>query len=465
MRRRGRAAWLLLLALKTFGFQEGDPEGPPGMACYQMGPSGGMNCSWPSPPGPEANTTYTLHYQSLKLRTLCLFCFFAGSPCSLPCVPSSALSYSVADQCISWDTTAGAPGACFALIYCVGSSEARAPRIGPPEPPELGLVELTPVVTVNWTNPRWPQHSPLGLACDLRYRMSGAPNWTRVHEEDMEPNSYEFSSLEPFSAYEAQIRCIPEDRKGFWSDWSPPLTFRTPEDGDEEAATWLGLSRCSAQCRGLAWAVGEGPCMDPARRAWWTCGKRPAPRSPDSPACCCCGRPGDAGGPEGGRGGWGRLIVGGPREAVPSDGSCGFPLDLPAPTEVRAVAVQGQALWVTWDPSEDRLEPLEYLVEGAEECGSAKAATLRWVRSPAGTRSTRLTGDFRPRVPYQVRVYGLYPQGFGASAPVRAYTQEGVPSAGPQGLQDRSISKEASVISWEAIPLAQRNGHLAHYTL
>nr|XP_025035844.1 interleukin-27 receptor subunit alpha [Pelodiscus sinensis] len=139
--------------------------------------------------------------------------------------------------------------------------------------------------------------------------------------------------------------------------------------------------------------------------------------------------------------------------------------DLPAPTEVRAVAVQGQALWVTWDPSEDRLEPLEYLVEGAEECGSAKAATLRWVRSPAGTRSTRLTGDFRPRVPYQVRVYGLYPQGFGASAPVRAYTQEGVPSAGPQGLQDRSISKEASVISWEAIPLAQRNGHLAHYTL
>nr|XP_014424356.1 granulocyte colony-stimulating factor receptor-like [Pelodiscus sinensis] len=49
----------------------------------------------------------------------------------------------------------------------------------------------------------------------------------------MEPNSYEFSSLEPFSAYEAQIRCIPEDRKGFWSDWSPPLTFRTPEDAPQ----------------------------------------------------------------------------------------------------------------------------------------------------------------------------------------------------------------------------------------
>lgn len=40
-----------------------------------------------------------------------------------------------------------------------------------------------------------------------------------------------------------------------------------------------------------------------------------------------------------------------------------------------------------------------------------------------------------------------------------------MPSAGPQGLQDRSISKEASVISWEAIPLAQCNGHITHYTL
>uniref|UniRef100_K7GF41 Fibronectin type-III domain-containing protein n=1 Tax=Pelodiscus sinensis TaxID=13735 RepID=K7GF41_PELSI len=434
------------------------PEGPPGMACYQMGPSGGMNCSWPSPPGPEANTTYTLHYQSLKLQPQAPTA--AGSPCSLPCVPSSALSYSVADQCISWvrhDSRGAWRLLCLDLTVPVK-----------PEPPELGLVELTPVVTVNWTNPRWPQHSPLGLACDLRYRMSGAPNWTRrspwqVHEEDMEPNSYEFSSLEPFSAYEAQIRCIPEDRKGFWSDWSPPLTFRTPEDPEPRGPISLCAvlpGRCTrrtwsrtvpgAQCRGLAWAVGEGPCMDPAPVL--PCSPSPPPSDPSFSVALSPAGPG------------GRVASGRPPGARTAQPAAAVE-DLPAPTEVRAVAVQGQALWVTWDPSEDRLEPLEYLVEGAEECGSAKAATLRWVRSPAGTRSTRLTGDFRPRVPYQVRVYGLYPQGFGASAPVRAYTQEGVPSAGPQGLQDRSISKEASVISWEAIPLAQRNGHLAHYTL
>lgn len=453
MRRRGRAAWLLLLALKTFGFQEGDPEAPPGMACYQMGPSGGMNCSWPSPPGPEANTTYTLHYQSLKL---------------------------IRDQSRSSQAPAGRHWVViergrlrhneeYAVWVEAGGGTQIAPRltltlheIVKPEPPELGLVELTPVVTVNWTNPRWPQHSPLGLACDLRYRMSGAPNWTRVHEEDMEPNSYEFSSLEPFSAYEAQIRCIPEDRKGFWSDWSPPLTFRTPEDAPQGLVdVWqaAGPPEPGQPSLLLLWKPLDPRAARGVVRGYsitFRAGSNRAESSLDAP-CCRASLPAST-----------THVWISAKNNVGRTPPANLSLerqDLPAPTEVRAVAVQGQALWVTWDPSEDRLEPLEYLVEWAEECGSAKAATLRWVRSPAGTHSTRLTGDFRPRVPYQVRVYGLYPQGFGASAPVRAYTQEGVPSAGPQGLQDRSISKEASVISWEAIPLAQRNGHLAHYTL
>lgn len=454
MRKRWRGAWLLLLALETFGFQEGDPEEPTGLECYQMGPSGGMNCTWPSRTGPEANTTYTLHYQSLKFKRNQTRSSQAPAGQSWVVIGRSSLTHNEN----------------YAVWVEAGDGTRVTPRltltpheIVKPDPPVLSLVDVTPEVTVTWTNPHWPQHFSLDLACQLRYRVSGTPNWTRVHEEDVEPNSYEFSSLEPFTAYEVQARCIPEDRKGFWSEWSPSQTFQTPE------AAPLGLVD--------VWRVTSPPeSREPSLLLLWKPLHSKAARGvirsyslafrngSDSPAslespCCSVSLPS----------GTTRVWISA-NNPVGRTQPANLSLerqDLPAPAGLQVAAVQGQGLRVTWEPSTDPLEgePTEYLVEWAEECSSSKAASLDWVRRPAGTHSALLTGDFRPRVPYQVRVYGLYPRGFGASAPVRAYTQEGVPSAGPQGLQDHSISKEASVISWEAIPLAQRNGHITHYSL
>nr|XP_048688048.1 interleukin-27 receptor subunit alpha isoform X1 [Caretta caretta]XP_048688049.1 interleukin-27 receptor subunit alpha isoform X1 [Caretta caretta]XP_048688051.1 interleukin-27 receptor subunit alpha isoform X1 [Caretta caretta]XP_048688052.1 interleukin-27 receptor subunit alpha isoform X1 [Caretta caretta]XP_048688053.1 interleukin-27 receptor subunit alpha isoform X1 [Caretta caretta]XP_048688054.1 interleukin-27 receptor subunit alpha isoform X1 [Caretta caretta]XP_048688055.1 interleu len=455
MRKRWRGAWLLLLALKTFGFQEGDPEEPTGLECYQVGPRGGMNCTWPSRSGSEAITTYTLHYQSLKFKRNQTQSSQAPAGQSWVVIGRSNLTRNEN----------------YAVWVEAGDGTQITPRltltlheIVKPDPPVLSLEDVTPVVTMSWTNPQWPEHFSRDLACHLRYRVSGTANWTRVHEGDVEPNHYEFSSLEPFTAYEVQARCIPEDGKGFWSDWSPSQTFQTPEaaplglvdvwqvaspaESGEPSLLLLWKPLNSEAARGvirsysLAFRTGsngaesplESPCCNaslPARTTHvWISANNHVGRT--QPANLSLERQ-----------------------------------DLPAPAGVQAVAMHGQDLRVTWEPSKDPLEgePTEYLVEWAKECSSSKAASLGWVRRAAGVHSALLTGDFRPRVPYQVRVYGLYPGGFGASAPVRAYTQEGVPSAGPQGLQDRSISKEVSVISWEAIPLAQRNGHITHYTL
>ncbi|TFK01376.1 tumor necrosis factor ligand superfamily member 10-like [Platysternon megacephalum] len=419
-----------------------------------MGPSGGMNCTWPSRTGPEATTTYTLHYQSLKFKRNQTQSSQAPAGQSWVVIARSSLTHNEN----------------YAVWVEAGDGTQITPRltltpheIVKPDPPVLSLVDVTPVVSVTWTNPQWPQHFSLDLACHLRYRVSGTANWTRVHEEDVEPNIYEFSSLEPFTAYEVQARCIPGDRKGFWSDWSPSQTFQTPEaaplglvdvwrvasppESGEPSLLLLWKPLNSEAARGvirsysLAFRNGsnsseslESPCCNvslPSRTTHvWISANNHAGRT--QPANLSLERQ-----------------------------------DLPAPAGVQAAAVHGQDLRVTWEPSKDPLEgePTEYLVEWVEECSSSKAASLDWVRRPAGTHSALLTGDFRARVPYQLRVYGLYPGGFGASAPVRAYTQEGAPSAGPQGLQDHSVSKEASVISWEAIPLAQRNGHITHYTL
>ncbi|XP_067416617.1 interleukin-27 receptor subunit alpha isoform X2 [Emydura macquarii macquarii] len=333
-----------------------------------------------------------------------------------------------------------------------------------PDPPELGLVDVTPVVTVSWTNPGWPQHSSSSLACDLRYRMSGASSWIKVQEDDVEPSSYEFSSLEPFTAYEVQARCIPNDRKGVWSNWSPSLAFQTPEAAPVglvdvwRAASHPGSGEPSLL---LLWKPLDPRAARGVIRSYsitLRAGSDGTDSRLESP-CCRASLPSST------THVWisANNHVGRTQPANLSWEQ----QDLPAPEGIRAAAEQGQALRVTWEPGKDPREgeAPEYLVEWVKECSGSKAASLSWVRRPAGARSALLTGDFRPQVPYQVRVYGLYPQGFGASAPVRAYAQEGVPSAGPRGLQDRSVSKIASIISWEEIPLAQRNGHITHYTL
>uniref|UniRef100_A0A8D0HAU0 Fibronectin type-III domain-containing protein n=1 Tax=Sphenodon punctatus TaxID=8508 RepID=A0A8D0HAU0_SPHPU len=135
--------------------------------------------------------------------------------------------------------------------------------------------------------------------------------------------------------------------------------------------------------------------------------------------------------------------------------------DLPAPQRVQ-VQVETLGLNVSWEQSE---LPEEHLVEWAPEGNGSREAPLSWIRRLGNHHSALLTGDFKPHVPYRVRVYGLYPQGVGVSEPTRAYIQEGAPSGWPRELRDRMLSKTVFLISWKEIPLAQQHGHLTCYTL
>ncbi|KAJ7317400.1 hypothetical protein JRQ81_003562 [Phrynocephalus forsythii] len=111
------------------------------------------------------------------------------------------------------------------------------------------------------------------------------------------------------------------------------------------------------------------------------------------------------------------------------------------------------------------VQPEAYIVEWEEEILSSKRETLDWIRRPGSSDSALVRGNFKPKIAYRVGLHGLYPQGSSLPVNVRAYFKEEVPSAGPQALQDRSLSSTASHISWEEIPLASRNGHIIGYTL
>lgn len=53
----------------------------------------------------------------------------------------------------------------------------------------------------------------------------------QVHENLMKDytESFRLQSLQPYTDYVVQMRCIHHDNLGYWSDWSQNATARTPE--------------------------------------------------------------------------------------------------------------------------------------------------------------------------------------------------------------------------------------------
>ncbi|XP_044299452.1 interleukin-27 receptor subunit alpha isoform X3 [Varanus komodoensis] len=99
-------------------------------------------------------------------------------------------------------------------------------------------------------------------------------------------------------------------------------------------------------------------------------------------------------------------------------------------------------------------------------------AGYAWISARNSVKQTQVanlsleqSGHFKPKLPYLVRVYALHSHGNSASAPTRAYFKEEAPSNSPQALRDRRISSAVCNVSWEEIPLVDRNGHITHYTL
>lgn len=41
--------------------------------------------------------------------------------------------------------------------------------------------------------------------------------------------SFRLQNLQPYTDYVVQMRCIQQENVGYWSDWSPNATARTPE--------------------------------------------------------------------------------------------------------------------------------------------------------------------------------------------------------------------------------------------
>ncbi|XP_061469847.1 interleukin-27 receptor subunit alpha isoform X2 [Rhineura floridana] len=461
MGNRWNAACLLLLSLKVFGMKEGDPDAPMSLQCYQLVPSNIMNCSWFTQEPPDANTIHVLYYESLKLHPGQTHTVQAPSKQNWVLIERSHLTQG--DSYHVWvETKHSMAGTAASTKLHVNLDE-----IVKPPPPDLESVVLDSFgATVTWKNPLWSEslgHQP--LTCALRYKTSTDHSWTYLSEEHVGQEGHDLEDLKPFTLYEVQAQCIPEKGEGFWSEWSSSQTFRTPEAaplGQVDVWQEVGVSKNGDRSLLLLWKA-----LDPEAARGTILDYEVVFQDHNKNItkmvhlCCSVTLPHTA-----------DCAWVSARNSVKKTQSVHLSFekaDLPGPEEVQVLSVEGGlGLNVTWKPSVSPLwvPPEEYVVEWREEIPSNTIREfLDWTRRPGSTSSALLTGSFRPKVPYLVCVYALYAHGTSASDSVRAYFKEEAPSDSPQVIQDRSISSTISLISWKEIPLADRNGHVTHYTL
>ncbi|XP_060109223.1 interleukin-27 receptor subunit alpha [Heteronotia binoei] len=433
----------------------GDSAASVGLQCVCVLPSYVMNCSWSAP---EVNSAYRLFYESLKYEP--------GKTRREQVQWGQNWLLIARDQLIRgnaysvWLEVQRADG-----VEASEKINFVVEEIVQPPPPELDPVAVSSSgAVVRWRNPYWLEHfADQSLVCELRYKASEDVVWTQLDldHEDLSQEDPELTDLDPFTSYEVQARCVPEDGQGFWSEWSSSQTFRTPEAaalGQVDAWRNIHLSENSEPKLHLLWKP-----LDPKTARgdilsytvdFWDRQKTAV----GNLTCLCYSVP---------------VPAAASYAQVSASNSAGKTqpttlsleqADLPSPQEVRVLPAESLGFRVTWtfSPSPGGVEPELYVVEWREEISGE---LLGWIRCPGGNRSALLKGDFRPREPYLVSVYAVYAQGSNSSAPVQAYIQEGVPSAGPLAVQDQSVSSTISLISWEEIPLAHQHGHLTHYTI
>ncbi|XP_025027139.1 interleukin-27 receptor subunit alpha isoform X2 [Python bivittatus] len=461
MRRRWGVAGLLLLLLLAFkisGLKKGDPDATMGLRCFQPFLSHIVNCSWESQ---NSNATYVLHYQSLKLGKVLLNLAKARSVVARTgqnwlVIKQRNLTHG--DTYGVWMEVRSAAGAVTSKKLNFSLDE-----IVKPPPPELDHVDLDCFeATVRWKNPDWPEwHSDQPFTYAIRYKTSTDHEWT--YESHLDQEHHELVDLKPFTCYEVQARCIPENKKGFWSEWSSSKTFCTHEAAPlGQVDVWQKECNSDHQNRScfLLWKAldpeaAQGKILD------YEIIFRDRSKTLHRMSYNCCEA-------------W--IPITAQYASIAARNSVKMTLwanlsleetELPGPERVEVVASEGLGLNVTWKPSMDPqwVQPQEYVVEWRKEIVDNAGELLNWTRRLGSSTSALLRGNFSPKVPYLVRVYGLYAHGRTASDSVRAYYKEEAPSAGPQGLQDRRLSSTAIFISWEEIPLADRNGHIIHYTL
>ncbi|XP_076875824.1 interleukin-6 receptor subunit beta-like isoform X2 [Brachyhypopomus gauderio] len=315
---------------------------------------------------------------------------------------------------------------------------------------------------VNWNNTI--QKGPLKLRFNIRYCHAGSSVWTEVPQNytKMYVESYRLQFLQPYTDYVVQMRCINQKNIGFWSDWSPNATVRTPEAQPESMPDlWRVYDENNETLVKLIW---KDPVKSNGKILVYDItvegnGKDPERYSLNSKEQ--------------------QLHIKGEQIFIKltANNSVGISpmaaLVIPRHGKELRVGVENVSWWVRDEQlCLDWFQPSRSLFEFLLEWVSDPDGKRDWQRVSAQATTSSYSvclKDLSPFTRYRISVYPIYQDGMmfhlpGKQVSVEAYLQQAPPLRGPS-VEASATQKNSVHLKWEEIPVASQRGFLTHYTI
>ncbi|XP_016055271.1 PREDICTED: interleukin-6 receptor subunit beta isoform X2 [Miniopterus natalensis] len=338
-------------------------------------------------------------------------------------------------------------------------------RVKPNPPHNLSVSnseELSSILKLTWINSGINRF--IGLKYDIQYRTRGTSAWSQIPQEDTASTRYSFTvqDLRPFTEYVFRIRCMKEDGRGFWSDWSEEASGTTYEDRPSKAPSfwykvepsptpgyrsvrliWKTLPPFEANGKILDYEVTLARWKSPVQNYTVRDTQLTVNLTNDRHKATLTAR----------------NLVGTSDAAVLTIPACDFQATRPV-RDLKAFP-KDNMLWVEWAPPEVPVNKfvLEWCVL------SDKAPCVPdWQQEEGTVHLTHLTGNLAESKCYLITVTPVYSDGPGSPASIKAYLKQAPPSKGPT-VRTKKVWKNEAVLEWDQLPVDVQNGFIRNYTI
>ncbi|XP_058268553.1 interleukin-6 receptor subunit beta [Hemibagrus wyckioides] len=312
---------------------------------------------------------------------------------------------------------------------------------------------------VNWTHPI--HETIFKLKYHIRYCQAGCSVWQEIPQNLTKAyiESFRLQNLQPYTDYVVQMRCIQQENEGYWSDWSPNATARTPE--------------ASPETRPILWRVyADGSDNTDVKLIWKDPQKSNGKILGYNLTVDVDGHPES-------------LVVTSKEYNITIKGeealikltaynSAGVSpaatlmiprrgIKLYPGVEQVNCSVHGDQLWVNWLPLAKI--PYGYVIEWV----SVPNKEIGWT-TVVGSANNVSFNELKPFKRYNISVFPLYRvRGSsyihpGTQVMVQAYLQQGPPLKGPI-VNVTATGKTSAQLNWKEIPIDDQRGFLINYTI
>lgn len=321
--------------------------------------------------------------------------------------------------------------------------------------------ELSSILKLTWINPSIT--NVMRLKYDIHYKTKDASAWSQIPPEDTATTrtSFTVQDLKPFTEYVFRIRCMKEDGKGFWSDWSEDASGITYEARPSKAPSfWYKIPSHTQGSRfvQLIWKAlppfeANGKILDyevtltrwKSRSQNYTVNdtKLTVNLTNDRYIATLAAR----------------NVVGKSDASILTIPACDFQAAHPV-TDLKAYP-KDNMLWVEWTPPSKAVR--KYILEWCV-LSDKSPCVPDWQQESGTIHRTYLRGKLVESKRYLITVTPVYGDGPGSPEATKAYLKQAPPSKGPT-VRTKKVGKNEAVLEWDQLPVDVQNGFIRNYTI